>query len=190
MNGTGLYHLLQQAYAHAVTRLVRRGFAGFGTKSVIQPPVRLADTAKVRIGSGTYIGPGCWIQGGSESLGWCSDEPTVLIGDRVSITGQTTISGARSVRIGDNVLIGRGVHISDHSHAYSEAKAVRDQGISAPRAVEIQDGAWLGQNVVISPGVTVGRFAVVGANSIVTHDVPARTVVAGAPARVIRELEG
>ncbi len=54
--------------------------------------------------------------------------------------------------------------------------------------MKVEDGAWLGQNVVLLPGVTVGRGAVVGANSVIRQDVPPRSVVAGTPGRVIRRL--
>nr|WP_313959279.1 DapH/DapD/GlmU-related protein [Microbacterium sp. BH-3-3-3] len=90
--------------------------------------------------------------------------------------------------IGDNVLIGRGVHISDHSHEFSAERPIRDQGISEIRPVEIHEGVWIGQNAVISPGVTIGAFAVVGANSVVTKDVPPRVIVGGVPAKIIRDL--
>jgi acetyltransferase-like isoleucine patch superfamily enzyme len=64
-----------------------------------------------------------------------------------------------------------------------------DQGIDRVAPVVIEDGAWLGENVVVCPGVTIGRGAVVGANSVVLHDVPARSVAVGAPARVRRHLD-
>ena len=61
------------------------------------------------------------------------------------------------------------------------------QGIAGVAGVDIGDGAWLGQNVVVCPGVSIGRGAVIGANSVVKDDVPAFSVAAGAPARVVRD---
>jgi acetyltransferase-like isoleucine patch superfamily enzyme len=96
-----------------------------------------------------------------------------------------------SVRLGRKVLLARNVYISDHSHAFADVtRAVLDQGITKVEPVEIGDGAWLGQNVVVGPGVRIGRGAVVGANSVVLEDVPDYAVAVGAPARVVRELEG
>ena len=63
-----------------------------------------------------------------------------------------------------------------------------DQGIASVAPVVIREGAWLGQGVVVCPGVTIGRNAVIGANSVVRHDVPDRCVAAGVPARVIRKI--
>ena len=82
------------------------------------------------------------------------------------------------------------MYIADHTHAYEDAGVpVLAQGITGIAPVEIGDGAWLGQNVVITPGVRVGRGAVVGANSVVRDDVPDFAVAVGAPARVVRRLE-
>ena len=66
---------------------------------------------------------------------------------------------------------------------------VLDQDLTRVAPVEIGDGAWLGQNVVVGPGVRIGRGAVVGSNSVVLKDIPDRCVAAGAPARVLRQLD-
>jgi len=65
---------------------------------------------------------------------------------------------------------------------------VLDQGFERLEPVAIGDGAWLGQNVVVCPGVTIGTGAVVGANSVVTEDVPAYSLAVGAPARIVRRF--
>ena len=87
------------------------------------------------------------------------------------------------------MLIARGVYISDHIHAFDDpTRAVLDQGIDRIEPVEIGDGAWLGENVVVTPGVTIGRGAVVGANAVVLESVPDFAVAVGVPARVVRQL--
>jgi acetyltransferase-like isoleucine patch superfamily enzyme len=86
------------------------------------------------------------------------------------------------------VLLARGVYVSDHSHAFEDRSLpVLDQGVDRVAPVEIGDGAWLGENVVVCPGVSIGAGAVIGANSVVTRDVPSHAVAVGAPARVVRE---
>lgn len=93
------------------------------------------------------------------------------------------------MRLGRGVLLARNVYVADHAHAFEDTtRAVLDQGVTDVRPVEICDGAWLGQNVVICPGVRIGRGAVVGANSVVRDDVPDYAVAVGAPARVVREF--
>ena len=87
------------------------------------------------------------------------------------------------------MLLARGVYISDHSHRYDDtSRPILEQGIERIEPVEIGDGAWLGENVVICPGVRVGRGAVVGANAVVTEDVPDFSLAVGAPARVVRRF--
>ena len=108
-------------------------------------------------------------------------------GDGTSIAGGCVLSAARSLRLGNRVLLARNVYIADHMHSYADrSRAVLDQGVTRIEAVEICDGAWLGQNVVVGPGVRVGRGAVVGANSVVLADVPDFGVAVGAPARVVK----
>jgi acetyltransferase-like isoleucine patch superfamily enzyme len=83
------------------------------------------------------------------------------------------------------------VYISDHTHGCAQPDVfIRDQPLDRIAPVRIGRGAWIGQNAIIMPGVTIGAGAVVGALSVVRDDVPARTVVAGIPARVIRSLPG
>jgi acetyltransferase-like isoleucine patch superfamily enzyme len=107
----------------------------------------------------------------------------LVIGDDVFINEGVVICAMLDVAIGDHVKIGdhSTIHDSDF-HAVSP-----DQGIRVA-AVAIGRNAWLGRNVVILPGVTVGENAVIAAGAIVTSDVAANTLVGGNPARVIREL--
>ena len=101
------------------------------------------------------------------------------------------LSAAVRVSIGRGVLFARNVYIADHRHGFQQAEVpILDQPLEDLRPVVVEDDAWLGQNVVLLPGVTVGRGAVVGANSVIREDVPPRCVVAGAPGRVVRRLPG
>lgn len=187
MNGADFLQLAQRLRNHAYTRLIRGSFASFGRGSVIVAPVRLVAAERIHIGSNSYIGSGSWIQG--EVTGHSTtNSGTLRLGNRVSITGSVVISAASSVTIGDDVLVGKGAHISDHTHATNGSQSIRDQGITEPRRVVIEKGAWLGQNVVVMPGVSIGEGAVIGANSIVSKDVPAHTLAVGAPLRLIRDV--
>ena len=177
-------------------RVVDKGFSvlsagafhSFGRRSVLQLPIRLGGARRIVIGDEVFVGSHSWLQSIEDPAG---DESVALeIGNGVSISGMAHITAARSVRLGANVLLARNVFISDHNHRFDEnGTPVLEQGIEAPRAVVIEDGAWIGENVVVLPGVTIGRGAVVGANSVVLSDVPARCVAVGAPARVVRTLD-
>jgi acetyltransferase-like isoleucine patch superfamily enzyme len=158
--------------------MVSGAFAGFGRNTVIQLPVRLYGERKIKLGSDVFIGADSWLQ----ALG----EGELEIGDGTSFAGGCVVSAATSVRLGEKVLVARNVYVSDHMHAYADSqRAVLDQGITHFDAVEIGDGAWLGENVVVCPGVTIGRGAVIGANAVVRDDVPDHAVAVGIPAHVV-----
>lgn len=99
------------------------------------------------------------------------------------------ITCVRKVTIGNFVLTANNVYISDNLHEYEDvAKPIIQQPVRFKRAVEIGDGAWIGENVSII-GASVGKNSVIGANSVVTRDVPDYSVGVGAPAVVIRKFD-
>lgn len=166
--------------------LVAGAFARFGKRTVLMLPVRLLGEKRIALGSGVFVGADSWLQtlpdGDSQSV-------AISIGDGTSIAGACVISAVRSVRLEENVLLARNVYISDHMHKYTQTnQPVLSQGVEKIKPVLIKKGAWLGQNVVVCPGVTIGSGTVIGANSVVTQDVPDFCVAAGAPARVVRPI--
>jgi acetyltransferase-like isoleucine patch superfamily enzyme len=183
----GLYRLWVRGWAKAFSVLASGGFASFGARSVLETPLRISGERRISVGSGVYVGAGSWLQ----VLAGDDDGVALTLGDGTEIAGRCVLSAASSIRIGNRVLMARGVYIADHSHAFADTgRPVLAQGITDVKPVEIGDGAWLGENVVVGPGVTVGRGAVVGANSVVLEDVPDFAVAVGAPARVVRLLTG
>jgi len=112
----------------------------------------------------------------------------LTIGDGCFINYQAFIDTAAQVTIGDRVYFGPRVTILTGSHDLG-GPARRAGGLTqAP--VTIGSGAWLGANVVVLPGVTIGSGAVVAAGAVVTADVEPNTLVGGVPAKVIRRLPG
>ena len=118
---------------------------------------------------------------------FCSYGHNIYIGDHVFLNVLCTILDGNTVRIGDHVMIGPAVQIYTAAH-HLQAES-RIQGWEIARPIVIEDNVWLGGGAILLPGVTVGRNAVVGAGAVVSRNVPANTVVAGNPARVIREIE-
>lgn len=118
--------------------------------------------------------------------------PVLILGDRCSIGPRSHITCMNHVEIGNDVLTGPSVLITDN--AYGEA--VRELLDTAPNyrplyskgPVVIEDNVWIGEKASIMPGVHIGKGAIIAANSVVTHDVPAYAVVAGIPAKVIKQL--
>lgn len=180
----GAYRLSQRLWGKLFSVATRGAFAAFGARSVIQPPVRIAGEGAIAIGSDVWVGGGSWLQTLPGAAGIALE-----IGDGTSIAGSCVLSAAQSVRLGRKVLLARGVYISDHIHRYDDtSRAVLDQGVDQVDGVVIDDGAWLGENVVVCPGVRIGRGAVIGANAVVTANVPDFSLAVGAPARVVRHF--
>jgi len=111
----------------------------------------------------------------------------IHIGENFTGNFNLTILDEADVTIGDNVFIGPNTTICTIIHDYDAEK--RNEGIMRALPVVIEDDVWIATDVVILPGVTISRGAIIGAGSVVTKDVPAKSVVAGNPARVIRNLK-
>jgi acetyltransferase-like isoleucine patch superfamily enzyme len=182
-----LYRSWSRLSAKCFSLLISHAFAGFGSNTVIVNPLRLSGEERISIGDRIFIGAGSWLQtlpdGPNRSV-------AIRIGSGTSIAGACVISAVRSVRLEEEVLLARNVYISDHIHRYTEiGTPILRQGVDKVQPVVIRRGAWLGQNVVVCPGVTIGQGSVIGAASVVTHDIPDYVVAAGVPARVIKQIE-
>lgn len=170
------------------SRLAAGGFGSCGKRSHIALPVRLLHPELMHLGSRVYVGPGSWLQALQEQA-TPGTTPRIDIGDDCAFAGYDVISAAERIVIEPGVLFARNVYVSDHVHAFEDHdRAIQFQGVAKVAPVVIEAGAWLGQNVVVCPGVRIGRGAVIGANSLVRSDVPARHLAAGNPAKVLREL--
>lgn len=113
-------------------------------------------------------------------------DPVIRIGNRVGATA-VQIHAVQEVTIEDDVIMATNVFMADSFHGYANAnQPYRDQPLFRIAPIRICRGCWIGQNVVLSPGVTVGEFSIIGANSVVTSSIPARSIAVGAPARVIK----
>lgn len=106
------------------------------------------------------------------------------IGDNVFINYGSSLVAAALVRVGNDCLIGTHVMVMDCDFHRVEDKAWDTSG----KPVVLEDRVWLGNRSIVLKGVTIGHDAVVAAGAVVTRDVPARTVVAGNPARIVRHF--
>jgi len=146
----------------------------------------VTNSIAIHIGKKVIIRKG----GRLEAVGpWDGKKPKIHIGDNTSIHFYFHCGAAESVSIGKDVLIAGRVFISDHDHVFDDPlKSTRWSGKLVTKPVVIEDGVWLGEGAVVLKGVKIGKRAVIGANSVVTKDVPAFSVVAGSPAKVIRKF--
>jgi acetyltransferase-like isoleucine patch superfamily enzyme len=142
------------------------------------------------------IGRGCLIEG---SLVTETDESLIIVGDNTYIGGGTIIDCVKSICIGDDVLISYGCILADsdnHSTRYSIRKKdladwkqrKHDWTTTNSKPIQICTGVWIGAKSIVLKGITIGEGSVVGAGSVVTKDVPPWTIVAGNPAKIVREI--
>jgi maltose O-acetyltransferase len=128
------------------------------------------------LGDGTVIRPPVFFDYGYQTT----------IGHRSFVNYGAVILDVGRVAIGDDVQIGPNVQLLTPIHPMNPDE--RRAGWEAQKPITIEDGVWLGGGVIVCPGVTIGRDAVIGAGAVVTRDVPPRVFAAGNPCRVIREL--
>ena len=110
----------------------------------------------------------------------------VIIGDHTRIGLHNTIIGP--VTIGCHVNLAQGITVTALNHNYEDSdKRIDEQGVSTT-PVTIEDDIWIGANAVILPGVTIGNHSVVAAGAVVTKNVPPHSLVAGVPAKIIKQI--
>jgi len=166
-----------------------RAFASFGPGSVIGFPVgALFGQEWITIGGGTMIAAQVSLSAGmvpgQDLEGW---PPLLRIGDRCVIGRGSHIVAHYSIVIGDHVFTGPNVYITDQNHGYADPDVPVGRQWPSNTAVSIGAGSWLGAGVIVLPGACIGRNVVVAAGSVVRGRVPDRCVIAGVPARVVRE---
>ena len=165
-------------------------FASFGNRSLIMwKPTTIFNEQYISIGDDTLIGPGVALSAGMVPGQECISKVVVSIGDRCLIGRGSGIVGHFSITIGNDVWTGHHVYITDQNHGYEDVTRPISQQSQPERPVVIGDGSWLGHGAVVLPGVTIGKHVVIGANSVVTKDIPDFSVAVGSPARVIRRYD-
>src|ERR1700728_305520 len=182
------WRAMQQAGTITAESAAGRRFAAFGPHSLMAFP------------TGAVFGER-WIEGGdqtmfAEQVTLCAgmmpghdlgDKPVLRVGDRCVIGRGSHVVAHHSIVIGDDVFTGPYVYITDQNHSYADPDMPIGRQWPVNTAVSIGDGTWLGAGTVILPGASIGRNVVVAAGSVVRGTVPDRCVVAGVPARVVRQ---
>lgn len=149
----------------AARKICLKKFKKFGENSEFRPGAYAISCSKISIGDNVIIRPNC-----------------MLFADPRK-------NGAEII-IEDNVLIGSNVHMYVNNHEFSNTSIpIIKQGHSKGKNIHIKNGAWIGAGCIILSGVSIGENAVIGAGSVVTKDVPEKTVYAGNPAKKIKYLQ-
>jgi hypothetical protein len=174
----------QQAGAITEATPAGRRFAAFGPASIMSFPIgTLYGEAWIEIGTGTLIGAEVSLTAGLVPGHHLGDTPVLRVGNRRG----SHIIAHHSIMIGDDVFTGPYVYITDQNHGYTDPDLPIGRQWPSNTAVSIGPGTWLGAGVIVLPGAQIGRNVVVAAGSVVRGMVPDRCVIAGVPAKVVRE---
>lgn len=168
------------------TAAIRGRFRRFGAGSVFEPFCALNHPSMVEVGAGVHVREHAWINCIPREDG----EPALVIGDGCYIGRFVHINAFREVRIESDVMIADRVYIADTDHHYKDPETpIMRQGDQVKGPVRLKKGCWIGTGAVILPGVTVGRNAVVGPNSVLHKDVPDYGMAYGNPAKVVTRAD-
>lgn len=163
----------------------RPRFRSLGRSAFLFAPHRIDGHAGISMGAGSTLQRGGWLY----CVSIDSQAARLSIGRHCEFGYNNHITCVRSVTIGDHVLTANNVYIADNLHGYEDVtRPVIQQPVRFKQAVVIGDGSWIGENVCII-GASVGRNSVIGANAVVTRDIPDFCVAVGSPAKVIRRFD-
>lgn len=176
-------------------------FANNPKKLRIDLPRRIMNPERIYFGNNVFIGPGSLLfamshyptvsmQPPDKKLPVQHFDSKIIIGNNVTATEGLQIAACSEVSIGDDVMFASNVHINDGMHGYEHAdEPYKYQKMFRIAPIKIKRGCWIGQNVVILPGVEIGEFTIIGANSVVTRSLPKQSIAAGAPAKAVKKWD-
>lgn len=159
-------------------------------KCVVHKSIMVKEPQFIHWGDGVVLGEGtkllCW---SSYNSGKKTQKlnPNLTIGNNVHATRNFVVQCAGKISIGNDVLIASNVFVIDYNHGVNPCtKSYLDNDLNVSEVV-IKDGAWIGNDVVILAGVSIGEKSIIGAGSVVTKSIPDFTIAVGNPAKVIKE---
>jgi acetyltransferase-like isoleucine patch superfamily enzyme len=136
---------------------------------------------RLEVGAHTLFEPGVWITAPGTAR--------IRIGTGCFLNVGVMVAATELVEIGDHCMLANGCFVSDGDHRFDDPDTpVPWQGFTSKGPTRLGDNVWCGANVVVTSGVQIGERSVVGANSVVTKDIPPFSVAAGVPARVLRPI--
>ena len=158
-------------------------FKRLGKKTFIYKPLSIEGKQNISVGNNVYVAYKTWLAA-MPHTGFKDSE--LIIEDGCKIGNFNHIYATKSIRLGNNVLTADKVYISDNLHSYEDISVpILHQPVKQIGTVTIGENSWIGENVCIM-GANIGKHCVIGANSVVTKDIPDYCVAVGTPAKVIK----
>jgi len=179
-----LYYRLQDMY---VNHLIKPQFTSLGKGHQFIRPWNMEV-----IGEPIVVGKHAYMMGEQGNkiklVIWSANEDfgKITIGDYCLVSPGVRITSAHEIRLGNNCMLAKGAYITDADwHGiYDRVESIGD---TAP--VILEDNVWIGDSAIVCKGVTIGENSIIGAGSIVTHDIPPNSIAVGNPAKVVKELD-
>jgi acetyltransferase-like isoleucine patch superfamily enzyme len=187
-------YLISRIAARLNTFWLRRTypFAGFGRGTSVDYScdLRRSVASSVSLGDEVYLAPDVWI---NIVAAVASSEPKVVLGSGCKIGRRSTISSRNQIILEEDVLLAPSVLIMDHNHEFTDIeRPIHAQGVTEGGKITIGKNCWLGYGAVVVCNhgeLTLGRNSVVGANAVVTRSFPPFSVVAGNPAKLLKNYD-
>ena len=156
-----------------------------GSKSSLCYPFSVDNAKSIEVGNGVYVKPNAWFISVSSD----KKNTSLVIGNNTYVGRNAHFVAIKDVKIGNDVLIADNVYISDNFHQYQDVETpIKNQSVVFKSAVSIGDQSWLGENVCVIAS-SVGKHSIIGANSVVTNDIPDYSIAVGCPAKVIKQYD-
>lgn len=184
----GIKYIIRKIY----TVIKLRKFKEKGKHINFCSGLKLKNPQYISIGSGCFLGPDCRIEAW-DKYNDKTFSPVIKLGNNVKINSTCHIGAINNINIGDDCLLGSHVLIIDHSHGNNSLSEIgihpSQRDLFSKGGITIGKLCWICENVVVLPGVHIGECCVIGANSVVTKNIPAYSVAVGNPAHVVKTIK-
>lgn len=184
---------MAEKYRHEQNwKMVSGRFLSLGANANVVHPYYIYGQWNIKVGKNFSAGSDFWMEA-IDRYGEQQFSPKITIGDNVRFQRNCHLGAIESITIGNDVLTGSNILITDHSHGET-SKALLEmhpslRPLSSKGPVVIGDRVWIGENAIILPNVTLGDGCIVGAGAVVTKSFPAGSVIGGNPARLLKKIE-
>lgn len=181
------HNFFKKIYDKVFTLLYKSSFRKLGKKSTLCMPFSINGAKFMTIGSNVYIKSNSWLLAIENQENSNTDKLT--IGAKTYIGRNVHIVALKGVHISKNVLISDNVYLADNYHNFENGNIpYKNQGVGFKKEVLVGEGSWLGENVCVISS-QIGKQCIIGANSVVTKDIPDYSMAVGSPAKVIKKFD-